>query len=692
VEFFIDTEMPRTTRVTGITVCLALVACGPRSTTTTRHEPPITVDAGVIAPMIDAGPSVTRLFPSQPKTRLEGPHGGAITDLAVTADGTAAITSDDLGGHRLWPALDGSLEPRVVELPSPSQLAIKREPKGFLIALIDEAGGLVLQQIDLDGLLLQRASLPIEPTYKGVAMTDGGPLAWRSDHRIVRLAEDGTIVAQLAADQGQRILHVAVPAIGKADRAIAVIEGSTETTTWRRARYLSIGDKLAWGAWISAGDAIEPNLAVSPDLKRFAFLTPPAPPTNQPKLTVVDLASSTVIYSETAFNVATLEMPDAGNVVYAANGQTIWLDVQTKKPRIVTINQPSSAGVLTSGGGKSFNANGSELAISTATGSEYLGYALQGAQIAAAGGNGQLAIAWGDRAALLDDKLRAQPLAMVANHSINAMRWLTGTEWLVQTLRMENASTVLAVVDLAGTNRTDVRTNLPAGQLAYEPSSKLVGVSFGAQPEVYRYVPGKKLESIASYPKLPPYDRVLIQPVSPALSGGTQVVVSHAKDVTTVRWVPDARALDKGVSMTVDGAVAAIDVAGKVYAWSNTGKGVLELALLRDGKRIGAMAVERDARSVRPDAKGERVLVTHATGVSLHDADGKMVWTKTLTGISHVVWLDDGAIAVITGLGILRLDAATGAQKTLRCAWLFERSATPHAMRTRGEPMCTQRR
>ncbi len=608
------------------------------------------------------------------------------------------MTSDDLGGHRLWPALDGQFEPRVIELPAPSQLAIARDPKGFLIALIDEAGGLVVQLVDQEGALVQRATLPLEPTYKGIAMTERGPLAWRSDQRIVRLAADGKTTGQLATEQGQRVLQIAVPAIAKAERAIAVIEGSTDTTTWRRARFLSIGDKLAWGSWIPAGDAIEPNLAVSPDLKRFGFIGPPqggspqggSPQGGVPKLTVLEVADGSSVYSENAFNALAIEMPDADHVVYGgANGQTIWLDLTTspRKTRNVMINQSSSPGVLASGGGRSFNPNGNELVISDATTSKFLGYALPVTQLATAGNHGQLAIAWGDRAALLDDELRAQPMLLFpTGHNINALRWLTGETWLAQAVKLDNATTILALID--GTTRTEIRTNQPAGQLAFEPSTKLVGVSFGVAPEVYRFA-GTRLESVSQFPKPPPYERVMLYPVSPALAGGTQVIVSHARDASTVRWVADPRVLDKGPMMTIDGAVAAVDVTGKVYAWTNE-KGTLELALLRDGKRIGVLAVDKGTRGVWPDGKGERVLVAHQTGLTMYAADGKPVWTKPFTGITHAVWLADGAIAAVTGLGIMRLDDKGEIQVT-RCAWLFELGSTPHPARIRSEPMCTKR-
>ncbi|MBA2542415.1 MAG: hypothetical protein H0V17_22430 [Deltaproteobacteria bacterium] len=186
-----------------------------------------------------------------------------------------------------------------------------------------------------------------------------------------------------------------------------------------------------------------------------------------------------------------------------------------------------------------------------------------------------------------------------------------------------------------------------------------------------------------------PLPQVHLWPVSPQLAGGTQVVTVVVRETTTVRWVSDARALDKGTSMTIDGSVAAVDATGRVYAWQNAA-GKLELALFRDGKRIGKLDLEPGGRGVWPDATGERVIVSGPQLV-MFGPDGARVWTRPFVGVTHAVWLDDGAIAVVSALGIARLDAKTGETLVKRCGWAFELASKPHAGRPRIEPMCTQR-
>ena len=54
-------------------------------------------------------------------------HGAHIEITALTDDGRRGVTQDALGGTRLWPTLDGSLEPIVVHAAPARELAIGRD-------------------------------------------------------------------------------------------------------------------------------------------------------------------------------------------------------------------------------------------------------------------------------------------------------------------------------------------------------------------------------------------------------------------------------------------------------------------------------------------------------------------------------------------------------------------------------------
>src|SRR4051794_30102074 len=62
-----------------------------------KPAPPAPAPAAKASPIVKP-PGRTR--------KIEAPHGGAVTTLALTPDGASAISVDEMGGVRLWPALD----------------------------------------------------------------------------------------------------------------------------------------------------------------------------------------------------------------------------------------------------------------------------------------------------------------------------------------------------------------------------------------------------------------------------------------------------------------------------------------------------------------------------------------------------------------------------------------------------------
>ena len=203
------------------------------------------------------------------KVRIEAPHGGAINLLATSTDGKTVVSVDELGGTRLWAALDGSAEPRVIDLPRPADLVVGTHAKGFAIAMTDSVGGLLVQIVDTDGITLQRATLPLEPAYGGVAgVTPHGVLAWRVDQRIVLVSPDkGAITSELPTEGGQRVVALAA----NGDKGVAIIESGSPMT--KRARWVTLAPQLAWGGFLDGAEDLGSNVALSPSGKRVASLT-----------------------------------------------------------------------------------------------------------------------------------------------------------------------------------------------------------------------------------------------------------------------------------------------------------------------------------------------------------------------------------------------------------------------------------
>ncbi|MCW5807535.1 MAG: hypothetical protein KIT31_34580 [Deltaproteobacteria bacterium] len=701
-----------------VVVGIALCACGNGKG---RPEVP-TPPAGAVAPDAAPGeqpahggavptdvtpPPVVKKPPR--RTKIEAPHGGAIVELAVTADGKAAVSCDELNGIRLWPALDGSLEPRAVDLPRPTSLAIGPDPKGFVIAMLDEVGGLIVQVVDRDGITLTRASLGTEPAYAAIAMSDRGLLALRADQRIVRVGAEGAIQKQLPAEPGQRILGFTVTG----DRAAAVIEtpgtGAGAPPPVRRARWFTAGAELAWGAWIDAGSEVSTTLAVSPSGKRVGYLLN-VPAKGTTYAIVVDAAKGTVVANEPAPGIFALGLPDDDHLALGAQGGITWIDL-TKLRSVVPIPPvvppapnggfappvpPFDRGLLGIGGGRAVTATSGELVLATPTTTSFLGYELESPSVAAVAPKGRLLIGLGETFALLDGQLLGQPapdLAVPAGSAIADLRWLAGDDWLVESSRVNDGVTSVALVDAATKRSTPVRANMSMVQtLMYEPSTRLVTLSLGESPEVLRHEVGKlRLDKVSTLPRPAGYERAELVPVAPALAGGTQLVVVHMRDRLTLRWVKDPKQLDKGPSVTIDGSLAGVDAAGRVYVWHNDAQGMLELAMFVDGKRTGTLPSEGPT-AVWPDPKGTQVLQVGQRSIALVGLDGTRRWAQALQGVTEALWLEDGSIAIISAAGVARLDAATGNVLAARCGWRFGLTSKQHPVSPRFEPVCTQLR
>ncbi len=629
--------------------------------------------------------------------KIEAPHGGAIATLAVTPDGTAAVSVDELGGVRLWPALDGTAEPRIVDLPTPRSLVVLPEKRGFLIAMLDEVGSLVLEVVDKDGLGVQRANPPSDPAFKGVEVSPSGPIAWRADQIVMRFAADGSVAEQLPTEAGQRIITISA----SGDRAVAVIESGTDKLT-RRARWLSLAPKLAWGGWIDAGDDLGRVIAVSPSGKKLATLSG-TQNAGAVTLTVFDTKTGKILGTQTDQAAVGIGFVDDDHLAMASAATIVWAKLQAaapnQKPAPPRPEQPNNlvdTGLLGVGGGRAIAGFNGELMIATATKIEYLGYELESPAVAAAAPSGQLMIGVGDTFALLDKDLKmvASPsLGVLSTSAVSELKWLGGTDWLVESSRISDGITTLALVDTATSKTQVLRADLAMVQLLlHEPATQLVTLSLGDAPEVSKYDPAThKLVKVASLPKPKGYEQAELVPVVPALAGGTQLVVVHMRDRMTLRWVADPKALDKGATITVDGSLAGVDAAGRAYVWQNTPTGPLELAIYEAGKRTGSLPTDGPV-TLWPDKKGTRVVQVGQRSVGLVSTDGKKQWLQSLQFVTEALWLDESTVVVVSAGGLARVDAATGKVTAARCGWRFGLSAKQHPPTSRVEPVCAQLR
>jgi hypothetical protein len=630
---------------------IVLAACG------TPHKPaPVepprvaTADAAaaIDAPIVSPRP-VVHTSPTRPM--IEAPHGGAIATLGVAADGTAAISCDDQGGIRLWPTLDGSVEPRVVDLPQPRELAIGRHGAGFEVALLDDVGGLVIASLDADGRTLQHLSLPPDPAFVGIAMTERGPFGWRSDQTIVQLGFDGVIESALAPEPGQRIAAVAVAG----EHAIAIVDaiGADGVATTTRARWLTLGSTLHWGAWIDTGRDLGPVIALSPSGKRLAVMMhAPANP-NVPQILVIETATGAVIMNLGGKQAQAIGFFDDDHLALGTFGAVAPIEIiksvvalDALKAFVATVKiQPLAMAMAP---GRAIIAREGELELVTPADIHYLGYELESPSVAAAAPHGGLVIGLNETFALLDASLHAVAPADVLvtkDTRVAELHWLGENDWLVEASSQTDGSTSLSLIDLASRKVAVLRTGVPVVQLMlYEPSTHLVALSLGEAPLL---------------------------------------------DRMTLRWIPDLGALDKGASITVDGSLAGVDAAGHVFVWQTGTNPGLELAVFDAGKRIGTLPSDGMV-ALWPDPRGAQVIETGPRSVTLVGIDGTKRWTIPIQSATEALWLDDGGLALVSAAGLARVDPATGAITASRCGWRFSLATKPHPASPRVEPVCVQ--
>ena len=168
----------------GLAVGLALTACRPSGSG--PDEPKAGESSGDEA---DGGsPRLGRAW-----QRAGAGHTSNIDMVAISSDGQAVLTRDQIGGMRLWPVLDGSTEPVVIPVQGPQQFSVARrsesqgaEAGGFVVGAVDSAGGAKVFAVSRDGEVTERGSLaPFQPLFEIHALPGGRRLlALYRDHSI----------------------------------------------------------------------------------------------------------------------------------------------------------------------------------------------------------------------------------------------------------------------------------------------------------------------------------------------------------------------------------------------------------------------------------------------------------------------------------------------------------------------------
>jgi hypothetical protein len=254
-------------RVWSLAAVAAVAACGER--------PPSLRAPGVNA-AVDAGPDASPPSPPLPAAEAPrvAPHPGQITAVVVERAGTAAVTIDHLGDVRLWPSLDGTQPPVALPFHGALALDVARTPGWLAVGAIDPSGAAHLYRFSAVGGLIDVVDVPAVPQAVGLVAVADGWLVVRADQSIIRVGADGVASAPLERD-GHRIEAITRSASGAAYALLS--RGAADQRLAVVVTVVVGRDGLRWGREVAlpTPPSVPAKLAVSPDEKLMAYLTPP---------------------------------------------------------------------------------------------------------------------------------------------------------------------------------------------------------------------------------------------------------------------------------------------------------------------------------------------------------------------------------------------------------------------------------
>ncbi|MCH9686940.1 MAG: WD40 repeat domain-containing protein [Deltaproteobacteria bacterium] len=265
-------------------------------------------------------------------------HTSNIDLVAISSDGKAALTRDQIGGTRLWPKLDGSEEPIIIPVQGPQQMSLATGDDGaVIVAVVDASGGGQIFEVAANrGLTPLGALAPFQPLF-GLYVLPGGTqvLGLFRDHTIRLLDTDAAELVvfeerqfrpsslRIAAD-GKRFAAV-TPKVGNpgtADLQSFVVgqgkDGGKPTVRKQgAARTIEVTTPIT-----------ETTGALSPDGRHFVVVDKPAGNTWDLSVTKLDeeAAATTVSVQMPAHVVPNLGFVGEHEVLVSTNDGTLsWL-------------------------------------------------------------------------------------------------------------------------------------------------------------------------------------------------------------------------------------------------------------------------------------------------------------------------------------------------------------------------------
>lgn len=617
------------------------------------------------------------------------PHGAPIVELAVTEAGDAALTFDNIGGVRLWPALDGSRTPVPVSVVAPRQLALSHAGADVLAGVLDEAGAVDLLRLGRDGTVRGRVQLPAEVAYEQVVALDDGMLVRSADQSIEWVSADGESRGKVIAEPTRRIQTIAA----RNGVAIAITsDGTRHQLRW----LLTLGGTLMWGTSFELPVTVRADdVALSPSHGRIAIID------TSSHLSVFDIGLVPTRIGATRFiSGGDIDLGFVGDDrVALASTQVQWWTApaepqQAKDPWAVDtsfvlatpLGQATSAGAIADG--LAVTATGSSLALLDGNRTRYLGYQQQGTgRLTAAPGSLAMAptasrVLWfDDRLALQRDiELRSQPSAS----------WLFATpigDHHVVTQSQAGGKYVVKLVDVDKPDQpVELGTYSSVHRIELSPESNLLGVA--DDRKLYRFKLDLATNTVTSLPTL----RVRGAPGSlrlldPARADGIAAI--------TVGWdgnYDDYPTLtvhrENGTKKRVRPFKGSLlDIAPDGTTYTHDGAHII---IRRGDKQVDRIPAKGFTHPMAVSRDGSRFAVRDGIDVVVLDRAGRETWRKPVWGVGQIVFTADGKhLAAVVSGGLVLLAAETGEREAMECGWSFGLTETaPVANTIAAAPVC----
>jgi hypothetical protein len=577
-------------------------------------------------------------------------HSTVIENIAVTDDGTAAVSTDARHSVRLWPSLDGKREPVVVTMRPPLSVALARLGDELVIAGLDEAGQLELVRTTHAGEVLRRVFVETGRPLASIQAAGLGFVGLRDDRAIVGIPLDGAALATLVADPGEHVTSLAV----RHGRVLAMLENGSEV----RGRWVEPADGLHWGARTAVLPIGPGPVALSPDGTRVAGVA-----RNTKSAAIIELARGRVIarpYKET--------FPDPklrpagfltnGVVVFASGVDNVFWWGRDAPDDTFAL----SRGPIAVGDNLAVGASSEVLVLAGARDEgtiEYLGYRMGTTQSVLP--IGKRLLATDGRAVIeIDETLHTRAVHEMPTE--DASRSWYGVTLVDRTHVIASSyaknGTGLYLVDLATDKATLVGDK--EGLLGYEPSTRMLALQSQTQQLIRIYDPKTATFGAATVLPVSLSDNPRVKLLDPARAGGNVLgIATNASQVLDSVHVMLVKSVDPTRASPIElGRQRDLKVDDDF--WDTNG----------DSASLIDRVITATSRQSSPD--GSRTAELHDARITLRDATGAETWTVPSAGATAVTWMPDGSL-IAHGAGIARLDLASGAFVQRQCGWRFGR-------------------